>query len=133
MRAPLIDASLRKIGFRRWYERQLIEAHVWLVTGLLAIIMLLIALETLDFGSSAANVLALVLVALAGGGIALLAWRRFSSMMVRAEAIARQATCGSCQAYGVFDVMEARDDPESASGRLMSVKCRRCSHGWWMG
>ena len=31
-----IVEGVRKLGFRKWYERQLIEAHAWLVTGFLA-------------------------------------------------------------------------------------------------
>ena len=28
--------GIRRLGFHRWYERQLIESHVYLVTGLLS-------------------------------------------------------------------------------------------------
>ncbi len=39
-----LDDAIRRRGFRRWYEQQLIDGHLWLVTGFLALIMMLIAL-----------------------------------------------------------------------------------------
>lgn len=32
--------GIRKIGFARWYERQLMEAHLYLVTAFLCLILL---------------------------------------------------------------------------------------------
>jgi len=76
-----LDDALRQRGFRRWYERQLIEAHAYLVTGFLALIMMLVALEVVEFRSSAANLLFLVAVAGAGGVVCVFAWRRFSATL----------------------------------------------------
>ena len=47
----LADA-IRRRGFRRWYERQLIEGHAYLVTGLLSLIMMAISIEMIDFRHS---------------------------------------------------------------------------------
>ncbi|HEX4886010.1 MAG TPA: hypothetical protein VFX05_17850 [Casimicrobiaceae bacterium] len=128
-----LDESLRRGGFRRWYERQLIESHAWLVTAFLALIMMAVALETVEFGASLANALALTLVALSGGGLMLYAWQRFTALLTRAESLAVQAVCSECRAYGRFDVLQARDSAESLSGRSLRVRCRNCAHEWTMG
>ncbi len=128
-----LDEAIRRGGFRRWYERQLIESHAWLVTAFLALIMMAIALETVDFGEPVANVIALVLVALAGGAIVLYALQRFRVLMTRAESLAGQAVCAECRSYARFDVVQARDSSEAISGRRLRVRCRGCAHEWQMG
>ena len=37
---------IRKLGFRRWYERLLIEAHAWLVSCFLALVLAVALFET---------------------------------------------------------------------------------------
>jgi hypothetical protein len=37
--------DIRKLGFRRWYERQLLESHACLVTCFLCTILLAVCLE----------------------------------------------------------------------------------------
>lgn len=127
-----LDDALRQRGFRRWYERQLIEGHAYLVTGILSVIMMLIALETITFRESIANALALALVAGAGGWLAIFAWTKFRGLMSNAEALAEQAVCGRCSAYGRFDVIDAHDSRDARSGRLLTVRCRKCEHCWTM-
>jgi hypothetical protein len=41
--------GIRKLGFRRWHERQLIESHLYLVTGFLSMILMLACFETFSF------------------------------------------------------------------------------------
>ena len=55
-----VDADIGAHGFRRWYERQLAEGFAYLTTGVLSLIMTAIAIEMLEFRSSAAGLLALV-------------------------------------------------------------------------
>lgn len=128
-----IDDALRQRGFRRWYERQLIESHAYLVTGFLALIMMAVALEVIEFRSSAANLLFLVAVASAGGGVCVVAWRRFNETLFRAEALAEQAVCPACGTYGRFEVVSAHDSPDTLSGRVVHVRCRNCAHDWRIG
>lgn len=128
-----LDDDLKRRGFRRWYERQLIEAHAYLISGFLSLIMMAIALETIEFRESLANTLMLALVAACGGGAMLIGWRRFTRQLFVAETLAEQATCKSCNAYGRFEVIEAHDDAQALTGRLLTVRCRRCSHQWSMG
>ena len=42
--------TIARLGFRKWYERRLIEAHAWLVTALLCAIYVEAALEGLNLG-----------------------------------------------------------------------------------
>ena len=128
-----VDDALRAAGFRRWYERQLIESHAWLVTAFLALIMMAVALEAADFDGSFVETLVLVLIAGAGGALVLFAFRRFRDQMTRAEALAAQAECNVCHAYGRFEVLQGRDSSESVSGRQLRVRCRRCAHEWHIG
>ena len=88
-----LDDAIRERGFRRWYERQLIDGHLWLVTGFLALIMMLIAIEVVPFRSSAGALVLLTAIALAGGGVCLVAWRRFTRILFRAEHLGAQAVC----------------------------------------
>jgi hypothetical protein len=37
--------SIGLLGFRRWYSRQLVEAHMWLVSSILCAIVALAAVE----------------------------------------------------------------------------------------
>ena len=128
-----LDEALRHGGFRRWYERQLIEGHIWLVTAFLALIMVAIVLEAIDFRASPANLLALVSVLAAGIALIAFAVRRFHILLGRAEVLAEQAVCGQCQTYGRFDVVHARDAQESLTGRMVRVRCRACAHEWSIG
>jgi hypothetical protein len=128
-----IDDALRQRGFRRWYERQLIESHAYLVTGFLSLIMMAIALETIAFRESLANALALTLVAGAGGWLSIFAWTRFKGLLTNAEALAEQAVCAQCRMYGRFEVVEAHDSAQALTGRSLTVRCRGCAHEWQMG
>ena len=127
------DDALRKRGFRRWYERQLVESHAYLVTGFLSLIMMAIALEVIEFRESIANALVLAIVAAGGGGLAIFAWKQFTRLLSLAEALAVQAVCSNCRAYGKFDVIEARDSHNALTGRALVVCCRQCQHRWQMG
>ena len=94
-----LDEAIRRRGFRRWYERQLYEAYAYLVTGLLALIMMAIALEVIAFRQSVAGFLALLCVGAIGGATCVFSWRRFTTMLGFAEYIAEQAVCPSCRVY----------------------------------
>ena len=48
MRRTDIGEEIGRRGFRRWYERQLIESHAYLVTAFLSLILLLAGFEALD-------------------------------------------------------------------------------------
>lgn len=131
--------AIRRLGFRRWYERQLIESHAYLVTAFLALILLLAGIETLDVlhGAPLHYALALVIAA-AAGMLTFVAWRRFVTLLNRAEQFAATAECPRCQSWGRFDVLAAEradaDDPvEAGRPHWLRVCCRKCSETWRVG
>jgi hypothetical protein len=44
--------SIGKLGFRKWYERRLIESHAWLITCFLCALGIAASLEGLSFKRS---------------------------------------------------------------------------------
>ena len=138
------EDSIRKLGFKRWYERQLIESHGYLVTCFLSMIVIAVALD--DFTFRGRGWEPLLMLALAGGALALSihAWSRYRLGLTRAERVARDATCGQCQAYAAFRIVASGPQPTRLflpSGHLppgqpevwLRVRCRKCQHEWTVG
>lgn len=114
--------SIARLGFRKWYERRLIESHAWLVTAFLCAIVIAATLEGMSFKGNPLVVLGPVGVAFVAGLIAWHGVRRFLQLLTEAEHFGSQSTCQSCRKYAAFDVL-------SESPR-MSVRCRKCAHQW---
>jgi hypothetical protein len=120
--SPSYSSDISRLGFRKWYERRLIEAHAWLVTALLCAIVIAVSLEGLSFRGN-------LMVALGAAGVVffagLIAWhgvRRFLVLLGEAEHLGSQSTCSRCRRYGVFEVI--------GQAPQMSVRCRKCGHEW---
>ena len=128
-----VGTAIGTRGFRRWYERQLIESFAHMITGVLSLIMMAIAMEMLEFRSTAAGLLALVAIAAAGGGLCIFARRRFHQLLSRAEYLALQATCGQCGTYGRFTVVSTHEFPDAPAGCSIDVTCRSCGNAWTIG
>jgi hypothetical protein len=135
-----MDAAkgIRRIGFRRWYERQLIESHAYLITGLLATVLVLGSIESLSLRAPGWEPVAwLVLVS---GALALATWAlyRYLTILAYAEHIGEHSTCGKCSAYGIIEVTGTResapraenDDGKGPVSSALRVRCRRCGHEW---
>lgn len=125
-----IAEAIRKHGFRRWYERQLVESHAYLVACFLCLIAFASSLELLEYRKSALHLLALIAIATGTGGFCLYAWRRFSTVLFRAEHLAERATCAQCAAYGRFEVLGSGVDSEGYAGTYLNVQCRKCGRQW---
>ncbi|MFN7572280.1 MAG: hypothetical protein ACK5TK_12635 [Betaproteobacteria bacterium] len=132
-------ADIQRLGFRRWYERQLIESHAYLVTAFLALVLLLAGFEALDAVRGHPTYwLLLILVSAGAGLVTYVGWRRFTALLARAEAFAGGAECPNCKAWGKFVVtgMEstaADDPPESGRPHWLRVRCRKCEADWRLG
>jgi hypothetical protein len=120
--SPSCSSDIARLGFRKWYERRLIEAHAWLVTAFLCVIVIAAGLEVLTFKGS-------LLAALGSAGVVffagLIAWhgvRRFIAILAQAEHLGSQSTCVSCKRYAAFNVI--------AQAPRMCVRCRKCGHEW---
>lgn len=116
--------QIRKRGFRRWHERQLIEAHASLVTAFLSLILIAVCLDQLDWRG--AGVKPLVMLALIAAGVALCfkTVTFYFSMLFRAEHFALQAVCSECKVYGVIDVLATHNED------VLQVCCKKCHHPW---
>lgn len=130
---------ISKLGFRRWYERQLIEGHVYLVTCFLCMILVAASLEELNFRESPLRVALMMGFSLGGGWLGIFSWGRYRSIMVRAERLGDQSTCASCGVYGSIQVKAAGPvsplDYAREPGQAdvwMQVQCRKCGHRWTM-
>ena len=128
-----LGSTIAARGFRRWYERQLIESFAFLVTGVLSLLMMAIAIEMLEFRATAGGLLALVAIAVAGGGLCIGSWLQFHRLLSRAEHLAEQATCGDCRTYGRFVVVSSRESADAPAGCTLDVRCRTCGKEWTMG
>lgn len=125
-----LDNAIRRRGFRRWYERQLYESHACLVTGLLALIMMAVAVELISFRESPGGLLSLLAIGAAGGLVCVAAWRQFTYLLFRAEYVAERATCPACGAYGRFAVEHSAEAPATVIGCTLQVRCRVCARDW---
>lgn len=120
--------GIRKLGFKRWYERELIEGHVYLVTALLAAITAAVCIEGVRFDQGMARASMLLVIIFVCGSLVLFSWRRFSAMLARAERYGDKSTCSACQTYARFDLLGrqgGRDDEP-----VLRVRCRACSSEW---
>jgi len=117
--------GIRKHGFRKWYERELLQGHAHLVLTFLCMIGVFAGVEALrstrDWGDQAVDIVAI----LACGGIGVWALRRYLYFLNHAEATANQADCPQCKAYGRFTL-----EGENAREGTLQVCCKKCSHHW---
>jgi hypothetical protein len=117
--------SIARLGFRKWYERRLIEAHAWLVTALLCAIYVEASLEGVRFSRLDAAWLGTVGGMFFGGLIVWHALRRYFALLVEAERFSTQSTCAGCKTYAAFDVVNEYSQ--------FTVRCRKCQSEWRMG
>lgn len=114
--------SIGRLGFRKWYERRLIESHAWLVTALLCAIVIAASLELLTFRLPFLAWLGNAGLMFVAGLIVWHGMRRFLAILMEAERFGSQSTCQSCRGYGTFSVI--------AESPRMTVRCRKCGHEW---
>ena len=122
--------GIRRIGFKRWYERQLIESHVYFVTAFLSLILVVAGFE--GYSASAEGFSRLYMLTLIVGGIVLCAWsfRRYQFMLARAVRAAERSTCSKCATYGVLDVVGGPLEPQGSA--RFTVRCCKSGHEWSM-
>ena len=130
-----VTRYIERYGFRRWYERQLIESHAYLALGFVALILLLSGLELLGNVEAGIRYLFILITAAAGGTLLVVAWRRFGVLLARAEHFGEAATCPQCKAWGKFKVLaqeasSADDPPEAGRPHWLRVQCTRCEAVW---
>ena len=129
---------IHRHGFRRWYERQLIESHAYLALAFVALILLLSGIEVLGDGTGGMLYVAMLSAAAVGGVLMIVAWRRFTVLLARAELFAEGATCSACAAWGKFRVLRQEsapedEPPEAGRPHWLRVRCTQCGHEWRLG
>ena len=115
---------IRRVGFRKWYERELLSSHAHLILAILSVVAMLASFEAFH-GATVAQKLMDVLFVMVCGGIALWALRRYLFLTLRAENAATQASCRGCGAYGRFHVVGESRNPDQTE-----VCCNKCAHQW---
>ena len=116
--------GIRTIGFRRWYERELLSGHAHLVLLLLSVVGLMACLELIP-SQMPAERLAFAFYGVVCAAIGVWALRRYLYLLIRAEAIANQANCPRCKAYGRLRLVEG-----TKRYGTTQVQCRSCAQGW---
>jgi hypothetical protein len=130
--------GIRTIGFHRWYKRQLLESHVFLVTAFLCLILVMACLEGFSFRAPGVEPLLRLTVMFAGGGVGVVSLSRYTRMLSKALRAAEGSTCGNCSAYGIIEVTGARasarlaeeDTGAGSAWSALDVRCRKCGHEW---
>lgn len=133
--------SIKRVGFRRWYERQLIESHAYFVTCFCCMILVAALLETIDLREPGIRNFFMILAAGGGGALGLFAWGRYKRGLGIAEHVAGGATCPVCATYASWRVLDAgpHSVPLAASAQAwvpaggelwLKVRCKHCQHEW---
>lgn len=131
--------GIRKHGFRKWYERELLYGHAHLAGVILCTLGLMMALEAASRFRSTSDQLVDFAAVVVCAGAGLWALRRYLFVLMRAEAIAHQADCPGCKAYGRLELVTVRaapcanpapDSGESPDAGSLRVRCRACGQEW---
>jgi hypothetical protein len=121
---PPLAEGVRRFGFRKWYERELLSSHAHLLLTLLSSVALIGLLEAFQDASPADKLLD-VLLFIASGAIGLWSLRRYLYLLTHAEEVANQANCPACGTYARFEVMG-----EDRRNGQIAVCCRACRQEW---
>jgi hypothetical protein len=122
-----LSDGIRRHGFRKWYERELLQSHAHLALTFLCAVGLFAAIEAAMHFTSWSDRVIDALAILACAAIGVWALRRYLFLLMHAEHVANQADCPHCGTYARFTLVEVA----SASGVLsVTVRCRECAHQW---
>ena len=117
--------GIAKHGFRKWYERELLQSDAHMALTFLCMIGVMAAFEAASRYQGWVDQLIDVFAILVCGGAGLWALRRYLFLLMHAENAAHQAVCPSCGTYARFKLVQADALDEQAR-----VCCRQCGHEW---
>lgn len=121
---PPLAEGIRRFGFRRWYERELIFSHVYLALALVALAGLLGSIELFSDAGVAGKLIYTAFVCICAA-VVFFAVQGYLLALSDAESMANQARCARCQSYGQLELT-------GQSADAVHVRCRKCGHGWVM-
>lgn len=101
------------------------KSHAHLALTFLCMIGIFAAIEAASLYHSLADQLTDGLALLLCAGVGVWALRRYLFLLSRAEAIANQADCPGCKAYGRMALVQT-----TTGSHEVQVRCLRCSHVW---
>jgi hypothetical protein len=116
--------AIKKHGFRKWYERQLIVSHGFLVGGFVALIVAMAEFEIILDNKPLPQKLSALLICAISLMFTALAVFRYQRIMANAEVVGNQANCPGCGVYGKFQVVA------HAGLHGAQVHCKKCGHEW---
>ena len=132
-----LSEGIRKIGFRRWYERQLIESHLYLISAFMCLVTVLACLEGFSFHTPAWETALRFAAMMAGAAACLWTVGRYLTMLGIAEYAAERSVCEKCASYRGLELSGAvtrradkRDEDGEESLPPVGVRCRKCGHEW---
>lgn len=132
-----IAERIQKLGFKRWYERTLIEGHAYLVTSFLGVILTFAGLELVGERGSAGGVTLGLVIGLAGVALVVFGTHRYFRILILAESLGGRATCPKCRTYAIFNVVasgpptaDKPEDADAAASVWLKVQCRKCGNEW---
>lgn len=117
--------GIRKHGFRKWYERELLQGHAHLVLTFLCSIGIFASFEVYERRAPLADQLTDVGAVLLFTAVGLWALRRYLYLLAHAEATANQAECPQCGTYARFVLVD-----EDRAQHAVQVQCKQCEHRW---
>jgi hypothetical protein len=136
-----IATRIRKMGFRKWYERQLIDSHLAFTTCLLCGLTVASCLEAVSFAELGWKPAVLLAVVAASIALGFFSWRRYLTVLERAERYGNRSNCPKCNAYARFEILATGQvtegpflDPVTTALPYpwLRVRCRACGTVWRM-
>lgn len=122
-----LSDGIRRHGFRKWYERELLQSHAHLALTFLCAVGLFGAFEAaMHFTGWADRVLDAFAI-LTCGAVGVWALRRYLYLLMHAEHAANQADCPHCGVYARFTLVEGS---AACAAPSVTVRCRDCAHQW---
>ena len=117
--------GIRRHGFRKWFERELLQSHMHMLLLLFCTIGLLGAFEVYSRAAPLADQLSVALSVLLCISIGVWSLRRYLYLLMHAEEVAHQAVCPQCQTYGRLSLLH-----DDLRAQRVDVRCKHCGHAW---
>jgi hypothetical protein len=118
--------GIQKHGFRKWYERELLQSHAHMTLTFLSGVGIVAAFEAFTRFRAWTDQLHNLLALLVCAAVGLWSLRRYLYLLNHAEAVANQAECSQCGTYGRLRLRS--EAPGAGAG--VAVRCARCEHEW---
>ena len=126
-----VRGTIQRVGFRKWYERELLQSHGHLVLLILCVLGLLGAVELYAVRAGWLSQLSALVCACASAIVGFWALRRYMYLLGRAQHVSEQAICPACHTYARWDIEDDAQERGREEQRLR-VRCRACSNVWYI-